>query len=483
VNSRKFDPYHLPADAVREPPTTWWGMLRMIGPGIILAGTIVGSGELLVTTGLGARTGYVFLWLILFSCVIKVFVQIELGRYAIASGKPTLGALNEIALPRFGANLLVWWWFVMMLATVFQLGGMTNAVGQSLHQTFPNVQSFIKVPFTTSRQATELLNARPEIPWAFFVGVATILLLWSGSYRRLERVTTAIVVSVTFLTVAATVALPWTPFPILWDQALLGLNPLACPFHDQQAIFDAFTVFGITGVGATELFYYPYWCLEKGYARYVGYDDGSDDRRRRAHGWIRVLYIDAWASMAVFTLSTVAFYFMGASVLHPQKLNPSKSTMIDTLSRMFVDSFGDWTRSLFLIGAAAVLFKTLYLSCAGNARMTADFFGLTKLKNYSSSEERNRWIHWLSLIFPIMALVLALWLVDPKLLVGIGGCAQAATLPMIAIAAVYFRFRRLDRNLAPSRAWDIVLVTAAVLISLVAAFTFIKTFIDLTAGK
>ncbi|HAC90012.1 MAG TPA: hypothetical protein DCF63_05165, partial [Planctomycetaceae bacterium] len=64
------------------------------------------SGELILTTSLGAEFGYTFLWLILFSCFIKVFVQIELGKYAISSGKPTLGALNQIGLGgRFGGWL------------------------------------------------------------------------------------------------------------------------------------------------------------------------------------------------------------------------------------------------------------------------------------------------------------------------------------------------------------------------------------------
>src|SRR5688500_4143447 len=109
-----YDPYALPPEDICEPPATLWAALRKIGPGIILAGTIVGSGELILTTGLGAKHGFVFLWLILFSCVIKVFVQIEIGRYAISSGKPTLGALNELpGRGRFG-HPLVWWWFVMM---------------------------------------------------------------------------------------------------------------------------------------------------------------------------------------------------------------------------------------------------------------------------------------------------------------------------------------------------------------------------------
>ncbi len=104
----------------------------------MLAGTIVGSGELLLTTKLGADEGYTFLWLILFSCVVKVFVQTELGRYAISSGKPTLGAINELPGPRLGAHWLAWWWLIMMLSTIFQLGAMTGTIGQALNLTFPS---------------------------------------------------------------------------------------------------------------------------------------------------------------------------------------------------------------------------------------------------------------------------------------------------------------------------------------------------------
>ena len=85
-----------------DPPRHLWAALRKIGPGIILAGSIIGSGELLLTTSLGAEYGFVFLWLILFSCVIKVFVQLELGRYALSSGMPTLAALNMLPGPRAG---------------------------------------------------------------------------------------------------------------------------------------------------------------------------------------------------------------------------------------------------------------------------------------------------------------------------------------------------------------------------------------------
>src|SRR5580692_5606523 len=135
----EFDPYALTDDAVADPPQRLLPAMRKIGPGIILAGSIIGSGELLLTTALGAKHGFVFLWLILFSCVIKVFVQTELGRYAISSGKPTLGALNELGGPRLGAQWIVWGWLFMMLATMLQLGAMTGTVGQSLNLAFPSV--------------------------------------------------------------------------------------------------------------------------------------------------------------------------------------------------------------------------------------------------------------------------------------------------------------------------------------------------------
>ncbi len=98
------DLYALPADALREPPRTLAGTIRQIGPGLILAASIVGTGELINTTSLGAKAGFSLLWLILLSCVIKVFVQVELGRYAITHGKTTLAAFDSLPGPRLGTR-------------------------------------------------------------------------------------------------------------------------------------------------------------------------------------------------------------------------------------------------------------------------------------------------------------------------------------------------------------------------------------------
>ena len=131
------DLYALPPDAIREPPHSLGRAIRQIGPGLILAASIVGTGELINTTSLGAKAGFSLLWLILLSCVIKVFVQVELGRYAITHGKTTLAAFDSLPGPRLGASWLCWLWLIMMLTTQAQIAAMEGTVGQAAHMAFP----------------------------------------------------------------------------------------------------------------------------------------------------------------------------------------------------------------------------------------------------------------------------------------------------------------------------------------------------------
>lgn len=463
-----YDPYAMPPDAIQEPPKSLWKALRKIGPGIILAGSIIGTGELLLTTSLGAKWGFVFLWLILFSCVVKVFVQIELGRYAISSGKPTLGALNELPGPRLGAHWLVWWWFAMMLCTITQLGGMVGGVGQALDLAFPKFSPALAEALSGPLPAlAQFIDGHRAHPWAVLTALTAVVLLLSGGYRSIERITTLLVAGVTAVTVLCVAALPAAGYPITGEDIKQGFNVLALPV---AALGAAFATFGITGVGASELYSYPYWCLEKGYARFAGPCDASDGWVRRARGWMRVLQLDAWVSMVVFTVATVAFYCMGATVLHRQNLVPDETQMMGTLSKMYVPALGEWTMIGFLIGAWAVLFKTLYVASASNSRLVADFIGLNGWVRYESASHRGRWIKLFCVLFPLVALGLFVWLPNPRTLVTIGGIAQGATLPVISVATLYLRYRRTDRRIAPSKWWDVCLWLAALSISGVAVY-------------
>ena len=471
----QYDPYALPPDALREPPHSLWTALRQIGPGIILAGSIIGTGELLQTTKMGAEHGFAFLWLILFSCIVKVFIQVELGRYALSSGKPTLGALDELPGPRLGAHWLVWWWFFMLLATVFQLGAMVGGVGQAMHLFWPqSTDALIEWLQPISPYLAGKCSEHPAYPWAVPTALFAIGLLLSGGYKRIEAITTLLVVAVTGVTVACVFALPFTGYTIPWNEVGRGLV-VSLP-ADGKGIAIAFSVFGITGVGAAELYAYPYWCLEKGYARFTGIRDNSDAWAHRARGWMRVMYLDAWVSMAVFTVATVAFYFMGATVLHQLKLVPEKDHMMQQLAHMYVQAFGHpWTKTLFLIGGSVVLFKTLYVATASHSRLSADFLSLARIARHPDAAARSRWISRFCVFYPLLALVLFFAFGDPAFMVLMGGLAQAVTLPVISGAALYLRFRRTDRRLAPSRFTDVCVWLAFLLIAAAAIYSVWST--------
>ena len=54
----------------QEAPTTFNGIRKQLGPGLIISANIVGSGELIVTTKLGADVGFIMLWFIILGCLI-----------------------------------------------------------------------------------------------------------------------------------------------------------------------------------------------------------------------------------------------------------------------------------------------------------------------------------------------------------------------------------------------------------------------------
>jgi len=462
------DAYALNSDAIEDPPRGFFRSLRKIGPGLILAGSIVGTGELIATTSLGAEQGYVLLWLILLSCVIKVFVQVELGRYAITHGKTTLAAIDTLPGPRLGTSWLGWLWLMMMLTTQAQIAAMEGLVGQAAHMAFPKASAGIAdLAGKVVPDWGTFLTSHPEHFWATLTGFAAILLLLSGGYKRLEKITTALVALVTTITVACVIGLPWTDYPVRMNELATGFK-FALP---ATGIVLAFSTFGITGVGASELFAYPYWCIEKGYARSAGPRTDDPKWAMRAKGWLRVMQIDAWFSMIVFTVATVAFYLLGAAVLKPQGLDPKGPAMIATLSQMYVKPLGLWTRGVFLVGAWAVLFKTLYVATAANSRLTADFLNLTGIWRTHDVKGRERTVKALCVFFPLLALCLFYTFRDPKGLIAMGGYAQALMLPLISGATLFLRNRDTDRRVGPLFITDILVWIAFFAISAVAVYS------------
>jgi len=223
-------------------------------------------------------------------------------------------------------------------------------------------------------------------------------------------------------------------------------------------------VFGITGVGASELIYYPYWCVEKGYARYVGKREPGSIWRSRALGWVRVMHVDILASMVIYTVATIAFYLLGAGVLHGMGLVPAAKDMIPVLSRMYTETLGPWALWLFYAGAIATLYGTIFAATASESRVFSDLLrmlGVFETGDYAARlRYRKLWVCVLTIVPAGLFLVVQ----SPVLMVKAGGVAQALMLPVISIAAVYLRHRRLPAETAPGRLVTIGLWCAAAIV-------------------
>ncbi|SVE13980.1 uncharacterized protein METZ01_LOCUS466834, partial [marine metagenome] len=247
----------------------------------------------------------------------------------------TLEAMNTMPGPRFIVSWLVWCWLFMFIGILFQLGGIVGGVGKVVAE----------LGWFNGLGGAGFFKMDRII--AIAVSGATVAILASGKYKTVEIFSTIMVVFFTIATLFALGSLQTSPamveFKISWADVGEGLK-----FRLPGDFSTAFAAFGIIGVGASELIYYPYWCLEKGYARNVGTANPTTVWYERTKGWLRIMRIDAWLSMVIYTGATVAFFLLGAALLHGSGKEVNDGNMIASLSEMY-RPLGELGLTIFLL--------------------------------------------------------------------------------------------------------------------------------------
>jgi len=436
-----FDPYELRKDHILEPPQGVGNILRRIGPGLVLSAAIVGSGELIATTTLGAKVGYVMLWLIIFSCLIKSIVQAVLGRYVITTGETTLVAFARMPGPRPVLHWFIWAWAAATFMVLFALSGMYIGISQVMFSLIPVI---------------------PVAGWVAIFFVLTMILLLGGAYGRIEKLAVMKVSVFTMLTLLSALLMLNMPEYFSFDQIASGLT-FGFP---EAGLAVAIAVFGITGVAAGELCIYPYWCIEKGYARFTGPREDSEAWRRRAAGWIRVMHVDVVVSMIVYTIATIAFYLLGAGVLHGMGMVPAGKDMIGTLSRIYTETLGGWSLWLFYLGAIVTLYGTIFAVTAGNSRMLSDMMQIAGAYAKDDYARRTRWRDiWIVVINVLAVGFFYLLGQAPVSMVTWTGIGQAMLLPIVSFGTIYLALRHQPREMAAPPWMMAVLWIAAIIIA------------------
>ncbi|MEO8472637.1 MAG: Nramp family divalent metal transporter [Chryseolinea sp.] len=443
------DNYVINATTLKDPPSSLSQQLKFLGPGFILSASIVGSGELIATTTLGASAGFGAFWIIIISCLAKVAVQLEFGKRTILSGRTAMQCFDELPGPKLGrANWSVWLIFLLVILKVVQLGGMTGSAAIVLNMIVPSI---------------------PIVVWCGIIAVLLSTLIYQGYYSIVEKSSLVMTLAFTVLTLTAVFALGFTPYAISISDLLSGFNLNLSP----QVVAVAIGAFGITGVASDEIIAYNYWCLEKGYAAYTGPRDDSPAWKMRAAGWINVMYLDAAVAMIIYTAVTAAFYLLGAAVLHGRGVVPQGNDLIATVALIYTESLGPGVKTIYLVGAFFVLFSSLFASLAAWSRMYSDIFGRIGWIDFHNPKQRQRVISILAWALPPIWSATYLFVNLPVVMILFGGVVGSVLLLIIVFAAIQFRYK--EHQLArPSLLYDVALWISIISICFVGVYGIFK---------
>ena len=428
---------------MRTAPKTFKERLKFIGPSVIVTGSVVGSGSIVMTPLLGAAAGFLLLWWLLLSMWSKPIIQAEISRYVVVTKKTFLEAFAD--MPGFKTTIqgkttswLVWFMFIGVIPSIAGMGGLAGAVAEAGNTMFPLL-------------STEV--------WVFISCLITWLLLYFGSYRSLERTLLAMVLFFSFMTLIIALAMQSTEYQVNLNQISEGLSFSFPTEHLPLAL----AVFGFTGISYGEIMAYTYWCLEKGYAENTG-----NDIEEKKH-WIKTMQTDVWVTVFFITLGTLPFFFLGAGVLNNvPELQESLATssfwdvdVISSLQNMFSLVLGGWAKWLFIILAFFVLFSTLLSGTAAFTRTISDYLismGLVREK----TDTRTKLIKLIAFVIPFLSGLFYFILPNPITLLLIAGIWAAIGLPLVNIGALYL-VNKLEPALQPKVSTKVILWVSLVL--------------------
>ncbi|WJV46488.1 Nramp family divalent metal transporter [Streptomyces flavofungini] len=395
----KGEPTAAAGDVASAPRKSSW---KYIGPGIVVAATGVGAGDLVATLIAGSNFGYTLLWAAVIGCVVKISLAEAAGRWHLATGRTLFDGWTSLG------RWTTWFFVVYVVIWGFVYGAAAmSSSGLPLQALFPDVM---------------------ELKWwAILTGLVGLVFVWFNKYAVFEKVMT-VLVGVMFV---VTVYLAIRVTPNLGD-AFAGLLPVVP--DEKDSILNTLGLIG--GVGGTiTLAAYGYWVNAKGWTN---------------TGWMKVMRLDNRVAYITTGIFVVAMLFVGAEMLHSANIAiASGDKGLVQLGDILEKEYGTATSKLFLIGFLATSFTSLIGVWHGVSLMFADFVehyrkgragadstALTGEQVASGAREKSlpfrAYLLWLT--FPPMIL---LFEGQPFRLIIIYGVLGAAFMPFLALTLIW----------------------------------------------
>ena len=288
--------------------------LGWIVPGLLVAATGVGAGDLATAGFTGSQVGLSCLWAVVVGSLFKYVLSEGIARYQLATGETLLEGLvarYPRLVPATFLPFLVFW-------SYFVGAALMSACGVTFHALWPVFDD----------------PARAKLVFGAAHSVAGLLLVRAGGFKLFER-TMMVFTGAMFATVAATAARMWPGTGVVLRAALVP---------DPATLSEAnlpWTVALIGGVGGTvTLLCYGYWMREKG---------------RATPAEIGLTRADLGIGYLVTMLFGVFLVVLGAGV----RVEGSGATLIVDLADRLEGPMGRVGRWTFLVGAWGAVFSSL----------------------------------------------------------------------------------------------------------------------------
>lgn len=376
--------------------------LAVIIPGILIAATGVGAGDLAAAAFAGSKLGVAVLWAVVLGAFIKFVITEGLTRWQLATGQTLLeGAIYRLGKPAqyfFISYFVVW---------TFGVGSsLMSACGVAAHALFP-----VFGDPETGKIVFGILHS--------ILGLALVLL---GSYRLFSGIM-SVCVGIMFILVVVTVGL----LDVDWAGAARGLVIPKIPAYVQNGTDQGvgWTLALMGGVGGTlTILSYGYWIREEG---------------REGAGALPMCRLDLGVAYSVTAIFGVAVVII-ASVSDLER--QASSLLVVTLANQLGDVLGTYGRQVFLIGAWAAMFSSMLGVWQSVPYMFADYIKISKAVREGRGGEvarekidtRGRPYR---LYLLIIALVPAIGLFyDFELVQKLNSIYGALVMPMIALAVL-----------------------------------------------
>ncbi len=305
----------------------------MIGPGLLLAATGVGGGDLATGSFVGSLLGTGLLWAVVVGALMKYFITEGLARWQLATGSTFLEGVA-----RTGGPIVVWLFLPYLALFAFFVGSaQMSACGVALYALFPY--------FGNPDNGKVIFGIASSV-----VGAGMVLV---GGYRLFEQVM-RVCIGVMFITVVLTAGLLWPGTGVVLRGLLIPVIP------DFAGLGLTWTVALIGGIGGTvTMLCYGYWLREEG-------------RTSRDDLWF--CRVDLGVGYLMTALFGIAMVIIGSTI----EIEGQGTTLLVSLADRLEEPLGPWGRWLFLVGAFGAVFSSLLGVWQAVPYIFADCWGLAR---------------------------------------------------------------------------------------------------------